>query len=186
MLRRHSFAWLVVLSVAIPFLSIAGTPQPNSNADGGALPEGAVLVGMAEIDITHDFPVCLAGYAGRMDEAGEVIARLSGKALAIGGDDSDELAMVFLPGEVTIDYALRLKGELDGSQLWVPAYANAMPCYICSERLLGEGGYEVDSSMVSHGQPSRLAPEAEDKIIREVKTLIPPAFTNEVTEDTQR
>jgi hypothetical protein len=98
----------------------------------------------------------------------------------------DDLAMVFLPGEVTIDYALRLKGELDGSRLWVTAYANAMPCYICSKRLLDEGGYEVDSSMVSYGQPSRLAPEAEDKIIHEVKALVPPAFTKEVTEDTQR
>ena len=98
----------------------------------------------------------------------------------------DDLAMVFLPGEVTIDYALRLKRELDGSRLWVTAYANAMPCYISSKRLLGEGGYEVDSSMVSYGQPSRLAPEAEDNIIHEVKALIPPAFTNKVTEDTQR
>jgi hypothetical protein len=97
-----------------------------------------------------------------------------------------DLAMVFLPGEVTIDYALRLKRELDGSRLWVTAYANAMPCYICSKRLLGEGGYEVDSSMVSYGQPSRLAPEAEDKIIDEVEALVPPAFAKKVTEDTQR
>jgi len=488
MLRRHSFAWLVVLLVAIPSLSVAGAPQAKSSADGVALPEDAVLVGMAEIDITPDFPVRLAGYAGRMDEASEVVARLSGKALAISGDDGDgpavlimlencsataklthdvsarlkekagvrpercavvsththsapllpgfapwhytkpmppehlanmkryfgelterlekvaldalasrkpghlawsqgvvkfgsnrrrlengkwvgfvrgdqtdspgpvdhslpvlrvtdlkgkllgvvanyachctttrgsfnaihgdwagyaqtaiqadhpdtvamitigcgadvgpyphgtleiaqeyvdqvaqeanrllqgefrpldpkltarqktievplgalpsreelqkrvdnkhlrlgardvarhflgildrdgalpksfdypittwtfgdELAMVFLPGEVTIDYALRLKGELDGSRLWVTAYANAMPCYICSKRLLGEGGYEVDSSMVSYGQPSRLAPEAEDKIIHEVRALVPPAFAKEVTEDTQR
>ena len=94
--------------------------------------------------------------------------------------------MVFLPGEVTIDYALRLKRELDGSRLWVTAYANAMPCYICSKRLLGEGGYEVDSSMVSYGQPSRLAPEAEDKIIHEVKALIPPALAGKAAADTQR
>ena len=488
MLSRHSLAWLVALLVAVPSLGVAGTPGPNSNADATGLPEGAVPVGMAEIDITPDFPVRLAGYAGRMDEASEVIARLWGKSLAIGGDDGegpavlimldncsatselthdvsarlkekagikpercvvvsththsapllptfarwhytkemppehvanmkryrheltdrlekvaldalaarkpgrlawsqgvvrfgcnrrrlengkwvgfvgrddanapgpvdydlpmlritdvkgkllgvvanyachctttsgnfnaihgdwagyaqaaiqashpgtmamitigcgadvgpypsgtveiaeqygrqlarevdrllqgeakpvdpeltvrrqtievplgalptreelqgqvensrlrlgardvaqhflgildrdgalrksfgypittwtfgDDLAMVFLPGEVTIDYALRLKRELDGSRLWVTAYANAMPCYICSKRLLGEGGYEVDSSMVSYGQPSRLAPEAEDKIIREVKALIPPAFAKEVSEDTQR
>jgi len=88
----------------------------------------------------------------------------------------DTLAMVFLPGEVTIDYALRLKRELDGSRLWVTAYANGMPCYICSQRLLDEGGYEVDSSMVSYGQPTRLAPEAEDTIIEAVHGLLPPAF----------
>ncbi|MDP6718622.1 MAG: hypothetical protein QGF59_08240, partial [Pirellulaceae bacterium] len=97
----------------------------------------------------------------------------------------DDLAMVFLPGEVTVDYALRLKRELDGSRLWVTAYANAMPCYVCSKRMLSEGGYEVDSSMVSYGQPSRLAPEAEDKIIHGVKALVPLAFTKKFTEDTQ-
>ena len=484
MLRRHSFAWLVVALLAIPSLSIAGAPRLGSGTDGVALPKGAVLVGMAQIDITPDFPVRLAGYAGRMDEADEVIERLSGKALAIGGNDGDgpavlimldncsatakltrdvsarlkqkagvspercvvlsththsapllpgfapwhytkpmppehlanmeryfreltdrltkvaldalaqrkpgrlawsqgavkfgcnrrrlkdgkwagflgrdesdapgpvdhdlpvlrvtdlkgkllgvvanyachctttsgnfnaihgdwagyaqttieaehpgavamitigcgadvgpypsgtleiaedygrqvaqevhrllqsefkpvdprltarqktvavplgelpareelqkraensrlrlgardvarhflrildrdgalrqsldyrittwtfggDLAMVFLPGEVTIDYALRLKRELDGSRLWVTAYANAMPCYICSKRLLDEGGYEVDSSMVSYGQPTRLAPEAEDKIIREVKALVPPVFAKEVAQ----
>ena len=72
------------------------------------------------------------------------------------------------------------------SRFWVTAYANAMPCYICSKRLLGEGGYEVDSSMVSYGQPTRLAPEAEDKIIRDVKALISPAFAKEVVADTHR
>jgi len=88
----------------------------------------------------------------------------------------DDLAMVFLPGEVTIDYALRLKRELDGSRLWITAYANGMPCYISSKRLLSEGGYEVDSSMTSYGQPSRLAPEAEDTIITAVHSLLPPTF----------
>ena len=40
----------------------------------------------------------------------------------------DELAMVFLPGEVVVDYALRLKSELDGQHLWVSGYANYVPC----------------------------------------------------------
>ena len=72
------------------------------------------------------------------------------------------------------------------SRFWVTAYANAMPCYICSKRLLDEGGYEVDSSMVSYGQPSRLAPGAEDKIVHEIKALVPPAFAKEAVTDTQR
>jgi neutral ceramidase len=88
----------------------------------------------------------------------------------------DDLAMIFLPGEVTVDYALRLKRELDGSRLWVTAYANGMPCYIVPRRLLDEGGYEVDSSMISYGQPTRLAPEAEDTIVDAVRRLLPPAW----------
>src|SRR5262249_1060920 len=51
----------------------------------------------------------------------------------------DSLAMAFLPGEVVVDYALRLKRELDGLRLWVNAYANDAPCYIPSERVLKEG-----------------------------------------------
>ena len=50
--------------------------------------------------------------------------------------------MVFLPGEVVVDYVLRLKKEFDPARLWVTAYANDEPCYIPSERILKEGGYE--------------------------------------------
>ena len=39
----------------------------------------------------------------------------------------DSLAMVFLPGEVVVDYSLRLKSELDAPRLWVTAYANDTP-----------------------------------------------------------
>jgi len=61
---------------------------------------------------------------------------------------ADGLAMVFLPGEVVVDYALRLKRELDGLRLWVNAYANDAPCYVPSERVLKEGGYEGGGAMV--------------------------------------
>ncbi len=60
----------------------------------------------------------------------------------------DELAWVFLPGEVVVDYALRLKQELDGSRVWMNAYANACPGYVPSERILREGGYEGGGAMV--------------------------------------
>ena len=119
MFPRYSFAWLVVLLVAIPSLSIAGSPRPNSNADGSTLPEGAVLVGVAQIDITPEFPIRLAGYAGRMDEASKVISRLSGKALAIGGDDGDGPAVLIMlencsaTAELTRDVSARLKEKAD-------------------------------------------------------------------------
>ena len=55
--------------------------------------------------------------------------------------------MVFLGGEVVADYALRLKRELGASRLWVNAYANHVPCYIPSTRVLAEGGYEAELAM---------------------------------------
>lgn len=88
----------------------------------------------------------------------------------------DDLAMVFLGGEVVVDYALRLKWEIDAKRLWVTAYSNDVPCYIASKRVLAEGGYEADLSMVFYGRPARLAPEAEDLIVRTVHELLPDSF----------
>ena len=54
----------------------------------------------------------------------------------------DSLAMVFLSGEVVVDYALRLKRENDSRRLWTNGYSNGVAGYIPSERILREGGYE--------------------------------------------
>lgn len=88
----------------------------------------------------------------------------------------DELAMLFLPGEVTVDYALRLKDELDRRRLWVNAYANDVPCYIASSRVIEEGGYEADRSMDFYGQPGPFSPKVEDIIIGAVHEMLTPAF----------
>ena len=88
----------------------------------------------------------------------------------------DRLAMVFLAGEVVVDYSLRLKRELDPARLWVNAYANDVPCYIASDRVLREGGYEVDTSMLYYGRPTRLALGSEDRIVRTVHDLLPESF----------
>src|SRR5207237_7311401 len=77
----------------------------------------------------------------------------------------DSLAMVFLPGEVVVDYSLRLKKELDARRLWVNAYANDAPCYIPSERVLKEGGYEGGGAMVYYDVPGPFKPGLEKKII---------------------
>ena len=37
------------------------------------------------------------------------------------------LAMVFLSGEVVVDYSLRLKKEFDSTRLWINAYSNDVP-----------------------------------------------------------
>ena len=84
----------------------------------------------------------------------------------------DDLAMVFLAGEVVVDYALRLKAE-SGDDLWVSAYANDVPCYIASRRVIAQGGYEVDGSMPTFDKPTRLAPDAEDLIVSTAHDLLP-------------
>ncbi len=86
------------------------------------------------------------------------------------------LAMVFLGGEVVVDYTLRLRRELDADRLWIHGYANHVPGYIPSRRILQEGGYEAESSQWYYDQPQRLAPETEDRIVETVHDLLPAAF----------
>ena len=88
----------------------------------------------------------------------------------------DDLALIFLPGEVVVDYALRLKRELDDSRLWVTGYANYVPCYIPSRRILAEGGYEAEDSLWYYDRPARISTNAEDIIIRAVREMLPRSF----------
>jgi hypothetical protein len=88
----------------------------------------------------------------------------------------DELAMVFLAGEVVVDYSLRLKAEFDPARLWVNAYANDVPCYIPSKRIWREGGYEGGLAMIYFDRPTRFAENVEDLIITTVHELLPKEF----------
>jgi hypothetical protein len=80
---------------------------------------------------------------------------------------------VALGGEVVVDYALRLKRELGGEgPLWVTAYANDVMAYIPSVRVLREGGYEGDTSMIYYGMPSKWAPAVEGRIVGKARELV--------------
>ena len=89
----------------------------------------------------------------------------------------DELAVVFLAGEVVVDYSVRLKSELDWRRLWINGWSNDVPSYIPSKRLLAEGGYETDFSQIYYAKPSRYAPETEDLIVATVKEMVGEKFS---------
>ncbi len=69
------------------------------------------------------------------------------------------VGMVFLGGEVVVDYALRLKRECQSTKRtelqhpWVSGYTNDVMAYIPSERVLAEGGYEGGGAMLYYGLP---------------------------------
>ena len=88
----------------------------------------------------------------------------------------EQLAAVFLPGEVVVDYSLRLKREFDRTRLAIVAYANDAPCYIPSERVLKEGGYEGADAMIYYDRPNKFAPGLEQKIIDVVHEQLPASF----------
>lgn len=87
-----------------------------------------------------------------------------------------DLAMVFLGGEVVQDYRIRMSDMFDADRLWINAYCNDVPCYIPSRRILREGGYEADRSQKYFGRPGRLSPESEDRICWAVQKQLPHSY----------
>lgn len=79
---------------------------------------------------------------------------------------------ITLGGEVVVDYALRLKGEF-GERTWITAYANDVMAYIPSKRVLIEGGYEGQSSMMVYGLPTeRWADDVEERVVQAVRRCV--------------
>jgi neutral ceramidase len=79
----------------------------------------------------------------------------------------DDVMLVALGMETTIDYALRIKAEFtkaDGPAVWVAGYSNDYPGYVPSRRVLLEGGYEAE------GRP--WDPGLEEKIMGTVRVLV--------------
>lgn len=94
-----------------------------------------------------------------------------------GADAQNDLAWVFLGGEVVVDFALRLPLDIaqhpaddksNPSPTWVAGYSNDVMAYIPSRRVLNEGGYEGATAMIYYGLPSSWAPDVEEKIVAEV------------------
>jgi hypothetical protein len=92
------------------------------------------------------------------------------------------LTIVAIGGETCVEYALRIKHELGPSRTWVVGYANEVPCYIPSEKVLAEGGYEAGwdlefgrtlaaGSIMYYGWPVPFAPGIEDRILDAVRAL---------------
>jgi putative membrane-bound dehydrogenase-like protein len=96
------------------------------------------------------------------------------QSISFGSD----LVFVFLGGEVVVDFSLRLKRELDCDRFWPVAYANDVPCYIPSARIVREKGYESDEhgSMLWYGQPGTFKPEVEEVVVKAVHEAVPDAF----------
>ncbi|WP_395743411.1 neutral/alkaline non-lysosomal ceramidase N-terminal domain-containing protein [Prosthecobacter sp.] len=90
-----------------------------------------------------------------------------------GGD----LLTINLPGEVVVDYSLRFKNEFDPARTWVNSYTNDVPCYIPSQRVWQEGGYEAGGAMIYYGRPTRFDSGIEDIIAGTVKQLVPQEFS---------
>lgn len=94
------------------------------------------------------------------------------QVLAFGAD----LTLVAIGGEVVVDYALRLKRELQGpAAVWVAGYSNDVFGYLASKRVLEEGGYEgggANTRILNH--PGPFTPQVEDTVVGKVHELLRP------------
>jgi hypothetical protein len=82
------------------------------------------------------------------------------------------LTLLALGGEVVVDYSLRAKREYAGQDLIVAGYSNDVMCYIPSLRVLREGGYEADSSMIYYGMPGPFDDDVEETVFRTVHQVL--------------
>jgi neutral ceramidase len=83
-----------------------------------------------------------------------------------------DLTLVALGGEVVVDYVLRIKREYGSKGIMVAAYSNDVMSYIPSLRVLKEGGYEANDSMLYYGLPGPYDEEVEDHIMNTVHQVI--------------
>ena len=79
-----------------------------------------------------------------------------------------------------MEYALRLKKEMGVERTWVSSYANEVPAYLPSEKVLKEGGYEAGwDTKVGKGisawqmtrWPTPFAEGVEDRVVEAVRAL---------------
>jgi len=83
-----------------------------------------------------------------------------------------DIRMVFLGGEVVVDYAVKLKQLASGAKnasVWVAGYSNDVMAYIPSTRVLREGGYEGGGSNTYYGFPALWSEEFEQQILDETR-----------------
>ena len=145
---------------------------------------GSMATSYREVDLAFEslpLPAQLAGDAESRDPYVASRAKLLLAEIAAGRPLSptypypvacwrlgNEVRFIALGGEVVVDYALRLKGELKGRQTWVAGYANDVMAYIPSRRVLSEGGYEGGGAMVYYGLPAAWSLDMEETIVHEV------------------
>jgi hypothetical protein len=82
-----------------------------------------------------------------------------------------DLTLIALPGETVVDYAVRLKRELAGQNVWVAGYSNDVFAYVPSRRVLKEGGYEGGGALIYFTavlHPGPFAEDIEERIIESV------------------
>jgi len=84
----------------------------------------------------------------------------------------DDLTFVAMGGEDVVDYARRFKRIFAADHPWLIGYAYEVPCYIPSVRILKEGGYEAQSSLIYYGIYGPFRTSIEDILVQKMTELV--------------
>lgn len=84
----------------------------------------------------------------------------------------NRLTFVFMGGEVVADYARKIKRVFAEQNPWTVGYAYDVPCYIPSARIVKEGGYEADSSLIYYSIYGPFKPAVEETVFDCITQLI--------------
>jgi neutral ceramidase len=77
---------------------------------------------------------------------------------------SNDFTILAMAGEVVVDYSLKAKARYPKENMFVAGYSNEVQCYIPTAKILKEGGYEPETSMIYYGLPGPFAENVELKI----------------------
>jgi hypothetical protein len=149
---------------------------------------GPIRATMVEPSLRFAGPTDRASYEARLSDGGARAAHArrmiedldAGKPIAtehpypIHAFALGDLTMVTLPGEVVVDYAIRLREELadEVRPLWVAAYADDVFGYIPSLRVLREGGYEGGDAFYYSTFPTPFAEDVEDRVVEGARQAV--------------
>jgi hypothetical protein len=84
----------------------------------------------------------------------------------------DDLTFVLMGGEVVVDYSRRIKRIFADDHPWPIGYAYEVPCYIPSARVIKEGGYETESSLIYYGFYGPFRPSIEALLLNRLEALV--------------
>lgn len=152
------------------------------------LVEGPIRAVFNEVPLPLSEPPTREDLEKQLEDENKFIQRRAGLLLktfdANGGLDTtypypiqvwqfgDGLQMTALGGEVVVDYDLLMKYEYGDTHQWTIGYANDVMAYIPTVRILREGGYEADTSMIYYGFYGPWSPELEHIILKGVRDLV--------------
>jgi hypothetical protein len=149
---------------------------------------GAIRGAFARVDLPFDKVPDKAYYEAKLQEKAPAVQRYAKRHLEMLARNEplmthynaplqvlrfgDTFTLVGISGEVVVDYSHRLRREFPEEALWNAGYCNDVFAYLPSMRILTEGGYEADASIIYYGLPTRFAPAVEDVVIGKVRDLV--------------